>query len=103
MSGSSRALTYPPEGVGAPKHRRPGPLVELGLPVGTEVFSADDHISLADDIFYERFPESMKERAPRVMNVDGGWVHRCGREVDPRTRVHRGPEAVRPSPWIALG
>jgi predicted TIM-barrel fold metal-dependent hydrolase len=38
------------------------------------VFSADDHISLADDIFYERFPESMKERAPRVMNVDGGWV-----------------------------
>jgi predicted TIM-barrel fold metal-dependent hydrolase len=38
------------------------------------VFSADDHISLAVDIFYERFPESMKERAPRVMNVGGGWV-----------------------------
>ena len=38
------------------------------------MFSADDHISLAEDIFYERFPESMKERAPRVMNVDGGWV-----------------------------
>lgn len=74
MSGSSRALTYPPEGVGAPKDRRPGPLVDVGLPPGTEVFSADDHISLAEDLFYERLPESMKDRAPRVMNVDGGWV-----------------------------
>jgi predicted TIM-barrel fold metal-dependent hydrolase len=67
-------LRYPPEGVGAPKDRRPGPLVDVGLPAGTEVFSADDHISLADDIFYERFPESMKDRAPRVINVDGAWV-----------------------------
>jgi predicted TIM-barrel fold metal-dependent hydrolase len=74
MSGSSRALRYPPEGVGAPKDRRPGPVVDPGLLAGTEVFSADDHISLAEDIFYERFPEGMKERAPRVMNVDGGWV-----------------------------
>jgi predicted TIM-barrel fold metal-dependent hydrolase len=74
MSGNSRTLTYPPEGVGAPKDRRPGPVVELGLPAGTEVFSADDHISLAVDIFYERFPESMKDQAPRVMNVDGAWV-----------------------------
>ena len=74
MTGNSRTLTYPPEGLGAPKDRHPGPLVDLGLPAGTEVFSADDHISLAEDIFYERFPESMKERAPRVMNVGGGWV-----------------------------
>ena len=50
------------------------PFVDLGLPAGTEVFSADDHISLAVDIFYERFPDSMKDRAPRVMNVGGGWV-----------------------------
>jgi predicted TIM-barrel fold metal-dependent hydrolase len=74
MSGIPTTLTYPAEGVGAPKDRRPAPSVDLGLPVGTEVFSADDHISLAEDIFYERFPEGMKERAPRVMNVDGGWV-----------------------------
>jgi predicted TIM-barrel fold metal-dependent hydrolase len=67
-------LTYPSEGLGAPKDRHPAPLVDTGLPAGTEVFSADNHISLADDIFYERFPESMKDRAPRVMNVDGGWV-----------------------------
>lgn len=67
-------LTYPPEGVGAPKDRRPGPLVDVGLPPGTEVVSADDHISLAEDLFYERLPDSMKDRAPRVVNVDGGWV-----------------------------
>jgi len=74
MSGATRTLTYPHEGVGAPKDRHPGPVADVGLPAGTEVISADDHISLADDIFYERFPESMKDRAPRVMNVDGGWV-----------------------------
>ena len=38
------------------------------------MFSADDHISLSEDIFYERLPEGMKERAPRIMNVEGGWV-----------------------------
>lgn len=74
MSGNPRTLTYPPEGLGAPKDRHPAPLVDLGLPIGTEVFSADDHISLSEDIFYDRLPDGMKERAPRVMNVDGGWV-----------------------------
>ena len=67
-------VTYPTGGLGAPKDRRPAPVVDVGLPAGTEVFSADDHISLAEDIFYERFPASMKDRAPRVMNVDGAWV-----------------------------
>jgi predicted TIM-barrel fold metal-dependent hydrolase len=74
MLGNSTTLRYPVEGLGAPKDRLPGPLVELGLPAGTEVFSADNHISLSEDIFFDRFPESMKDRAPRVMNVDGGWV-----------------------------
>ena len=71
---NSRTLVYPSAGWGAPKDRHPGPAGDVGLPAGTEVFSADDHISLAVDIFYERFPDSMKEKAPRVMNVDGGWV-----------------------------
>jgi predicted TIM-barrel fold metal-dependent hydrolase len=74
MTGNAMTLTYPAEGLGAPKDRHPGPVSDVGLPAGTEVFSADDHISLAEDIFYERFPDDMKERAPRVMNVDGGWV-----------------------------
>ncbi len=74
MSVSSRAVTYPPAGLGAPKDRRPGPVADVGLPEGTELFSADNHISLAEDIFYEQFPTKMKDRAPRVVNVDGGWV-----------------------------
>src|SRR5580658_10473746 len=74
MTGNAMTLTYPAEGLGAPKDRHPGPVSDVGLPAGTEVFSSDDHISLAEDIFYERFPDDMKERAPRVMNVDGGWV-----------------------------
>jgi predicted TIM-barrel fold metal-dependent hydrolase len=74
MSASSAALTYPREGFGAPKNRHPGPVKDVGLPAGTEVFSADNHISLSEDIFFERFPENMKDRAPRVMQVDGGWV-----------------------------
>src|ERR1700733_810900 len=74
MSGGVRTLTHPLEGVGAPKDRHPGPVKDVGLPVGTEVFSADNHISLSEDIFFERAPEGVKERVPRVMNVDGGWV-----------------------------
>ena len=74
MTGHARTLTYPPEGLGAPKDRHLGPLVDSGLPADVEVFSADDHISLAVDIFYERLPEDVREQAPRVMNVDGGWV-----------------------------
>ena len=74
MTGHARTLTYPSEGLGAPKDRQLGPLVDSGLPAGIEVFSADNHISLAVDIFYERLPEDVKDQAPRVMNVDGGWV-----------------------------
>ncbi|HWA66662.1 MAG TPA: amidohydrolase family protein [Mycobacteriales bacterium] len=74
MAAGSPALTYPREGLGAPKDRHPGPVQDFGLPAGTEVFSADNHISLSEDIFFERAPEGMKDRVPRVMNVDGGWV-----------------------------
>ena len=31
---------------------------DSGLPADVEVFSADDHISLAVDIFYERCPRT---------------------------------------------
>jgi predicted TIM-barrel fold metal-dependent hydrolase len=73
MSGIPSMLTYPSEGLGPPKDRHPAPPADLGLPVGTEVFSADDHISLSEDIFYERLPKAMKEQAPRIINVEGGW------------------------------
>lgn len=71
---SNTTLTYPAEGLGAPKDRSPGEPVDLGLPADFEVFSADDHISLAEDIWYEEFPEHLKDQAPRVMSIDGSWV-----------------------------
>ena len=66
---------YPPEGFGAPKYRQ-GHATEglTGLPKGTEIFSADNHISVADDIFYERFPEELKGAAPRIWYEDGAYM-----------------------------
>ena len=64
---------YPPEGFGAPKDRVASGAGPVGLPPGTQVFSADDHISLAEDIFYERLPASMREKAPRIWYRDGAF------------------------------
>ena len=46
------------------------------LPADIEVVSADNHWEITEDIFYENFPEHLKERAPRVW-FDGYW--RIGR------------------------
>ena len=73
MAAGTKPMTFPPR-LGAPKDRRPCPLTDRGLPVSTEVFSADDHISLGEDIFHQRAPKAMKDRVPRVMNVEGAWV-----------------------------
>src|SRR3954452_23617019 len=65
---------YPPEGYGAPKDRRGHAMGrDVGLPDGTVVFSADNHISLAADIFYERFPDDLKDKAPRIWYEDGAY------------------------------
>jgi len=71
-------VTYPREGFGAPKDRTGANTGAAGLPAGTQVFSADDHISLSEDIFYEKFPESMKDQAPRVIYEDGAWTLAVG-------------------------
>ena len=64
---------YPAEGFGAPKDRVASVVGPVGLPAGTRVFSADDHISLAEDIFYERLPASMQDSAPRIWYKDGAF------------------------------
>ncbi|MGO9103824.1 MAG: amidohydrolase family protein [Mycobacterium sp.] len=70
----STSTLYPPEGFGAPKHRRGhAGKTDVGLPAGTEVFSADNHITIADDIFYERFPDNLKDKAPRIWYQDGAY------------------------------
>jgi hypothetical protein len=52
---SDATALYPPEGFVAPKDRA---IVsgEIDLPAGTE-------------IFYERFPESLKDKVPRMLNI----------------------------------
>ena len=47
---------------------------DVGLPAGTEVFSADNHISVAEDIFYEQVPRRPEGRAPRIWYEDGAYM-----------------------------
>ena len=47
MTDRTGTLTYPEGGFGPPKDRQGHAAGSVGLPAGTEVFSADDHISLA--------------------------------------------------------
>jgi predicted TIM-barrel fold metal-dependent hydrolase len=76
MTSSPARALYPPGGFGAPKNRRghADDIAGIGLPPGTEVFSADNHISLASDIFYERFPDDLKADAPRIWYEDGAYM-----------------------------
>jgi predicted TIM-barrel fold metal-dependent hydrolase len=73
MSSQSSTIAYPPGGFGAPKDRHGRAQGDVGLPAGTEIFSADNHISLADDIFYERFPDDLKGKAPRIWYEEGAY------------------------------
>ena len=41
-------------------------------PDGTLIISADSHM-LETDLWYDRFPEHLKEQAPRMEFKDGGW------------------------------
>ncbi len=48
------------------------------------MFSADNHISMADDIFYSRFPDDLKDKAPRIWYEDGAYqVGRKGQSFLP--------------------
>ncbi len=72
-SPTRNALWYPPEGFGAPKNRHGHATGDVGLPPGTEVFSADNHISLSDDIFYQYLPDELKDQAPRIWYEEGAY------------------------------
>ena len=97
MTARAATVSYPREGFGPPKDRTGSATGSVGLPAGTEVFSADDHISLAEDIFYEQFPASHEgPGAPRrARRRCAGWSAVDGTTV-PAEGVHRGPDAVRP-------
>jgi predicted TIM-barrel fold metal-dependent hydrolase len=83
MARSADTLqVYPAEQLGAPKDRHGHASgVTSPLPLGTMAFSADNHISLSEDIFYERCPEALRERVPRIMHQDGAWTIGSGEKA----------------------
>ena len=52
--------------------RAPQPVARANLPEGLCVVSADNHIEVTEDIFYEAFPPRLRDQAPRVWR-DGYW------------------------------
>ena len=57
--------------LGLPKDRKAQARGDTRLPDNTVVVSADNHISVDRDIFYERFPARLKDKAPRVWWENG--------------------------------
>lgn len=72
MLNENTSDLFPAEGHGAPNDRRPQTKGETGLPAGTQVFSADDHVSVGEDIFYDNFPAEFKDHAPRLWRNSNG-------------------------------
>lgn len=46
--------------------RQPQPVDRAALPAGLTLVSADNHIEITEDIFFERLPAALRARAPRV-------------------------------------
>jgi predicted TIM-barrel fold metal-dependent hydrolase len=40
--------------------------LDMNLPAGTRLVSADNHWEITEDIFYENFPAHLRDKAPRV-------------------------------------
>ena len=40
--------------------------LEMNLPAGTRLVSADNHWEITEDIFHENFPARLRDKAPRV-------------------------------------
>jgi len=62
-------------GLQLPTERKPQPRGTVVLPPGTIVVSADNHWSLTQDIFYERFPKHLRDKAPRLWKDKDGAYH----------------------------
>jgi predicted TIM-barrel fold metal-dependent hydrolase len=52
--------------------RAADPVTAAELPAGLEIVSADNHIEVTEDIFYEAFPARLRDQAPRVW-FEGYW------------------------------
>ena len=52
--------------IGPATPRIPEPFIDLDLPAGTVIASADGHWELDGDVFIEAFPAHLKDEAPRM-------------------------------------
>lgn len=59
-------------GLAFPKDRTPQEKGDFRLPPDTTVVSVDNHWSIHEDIFYQRFPERLKDKAPRLWLPEDG-------------------------------
>jgi predicted TIM-barrel fold metal-dependent hydrolase len=73
MSAATRSLANPAiRDIGVILDRTAERDLDMKLPPGTRLISADNHWEITDDIFHEHFPAQLKDKAPRVW-FDGFW------------------------------
>jgi predicted TIM-barrel fold metal-dependent hydrolase len=64
------------------------------LPAGLRIVSADNHLEIGDDVFFEKFPAHLKDKAPRVW-FDRFWrIGYRGGGVQALQLGERGIDAV---------
>jgi predicted TIM-barrel fold metal-dependent hydrolase len=74
----------------------------IKLPAGTTVVSVDNHWSQRGDVFYESFPQHLKERAPRLtFNEDGHpvWLVEGKTQMTPGIIKSQGSYECMPGCW----
>jgi len=72
MNDTAEAYDGVIRGIAIPKDRAPQRRGNIQLPPNTTVVSVDNHWSIATDIFFERFPAHLKDRAPRLLIPEDG-------------------------------
>ena len=67
------------QGIGPATARRPQPKTK-NWPAGTVIVSADSHF-LEGDVWLNKFPAHLRDKAPRMVFENGGWEFRVGNEA----------------------
>ncbi len=75
MTGSPTLASPMMHGLTMSRQRQPDAR-RVPLPEGLRVVSADNHIGIGEDIWYDAFPDHLKDRAPRVLFDAGLWTIR---------------------------
>ncbi|HTV96192.1 MAG TPA: amidohydrolase family protein [Steroidobacteraceae bacterium] len=73
--------------------RDPARAAPVQLPPGLRVFSADNHLEIGDDVFFEEFPAHLKHKAPRVW-FDRYWHIGYKNDVEALKLGPKGTDAL---------